>query len=77
VEDRSTGAFEGSYQQSCGREKGGEWRETRTVWWHVLGILEMKRLKQEDFKFKSILGYRMSPRPSQSTWQNCFKKPTN
>lgn len=33
----------------------------------------MKKLTQEDFKFKSILGYRMSSRPTRSTGPNCLK----
>lgn len=36
--------------------------ETPTVRWHTFGIPELERLKQEDFKFRSSLGYRVSSR---------------
>lgn len=36
--------------------------ETPAVRWHTLGIPELERLKQEDIKFRSSLGYRVSSR---------------
>lgn len=56
VEARSTGAWRTFVAGKMGQV------ETPAVRWHTLGIPELERLKQEDFKFRSSLGYRVSSR---------------